>query len=126
AELPGVVEPGTTYTAMVKVDNRSDVPLTSAALKVSAPAGWRVVPQKGHLGTVQAGRQARRTFRVTVPAGAVQGATSLSVTLRGHVDGRRMSAIRTTRLNVPYASMAAAADTVGVTDDGNPGVGNFD
>ncbi|WP_433187263.1 glycoside hydrolase family 3 C-terminal domain-containing protein [Actinoallomurus sp. CA-150999] len=126
AELPGVVEPGTTYTATVKVGDLSDVPLTSAALKVSAPAGWRVAPQTSHIGTVQAGRRASRTFRVTVPAGAVQGATGLAVTLSGRVAGRRMSATRTTRLNVPYASMAAAADTVGVTANGDPGPGNFD
>ncbi|GAB3980122.1 hypothetical protein GCM10029978_077340 [Actinoallomurus acanthiterrae] len=37
-----------------------------------------------------------------------------------------MSATRTTRLNVPYASMAAAADVVGVTDNGDPGPGDFD
>jgi beta-glucosidase len=37
-----------------------------------------------------------------------------------------MSAVRTRRVNVPYASMAAAADTVGVTDNSNASAGNFD
>lgn len=125
--LPGIVSPGTTYTVTTKVSNLSDYTFTTAALKVSAPAGWSVTPQTRSIGTVRAGQQAAsQTFKVTVPADAKPGQATFSVTLSGMMNGKSRSVTQTQRPNVPFASMAAAADTVGVSDDTNPGAGNFD
>ncbi|MEV0404448.1 glycoside hydrolase family 3 C-terminal domain-containing protein [Actinoallomurus sp. NPDC050550] len=124
--LSGLAKPGTTYTVTTKVSNLSDFTLTSGALKVTAPAGWSVTPQQGDIKALPAGRRTTQTFQVSVPAGAKAGPADFSVTLSGQVNGRSTSVTRTQHPNVPYASVTAAADTVGVSDNGNPGAGNFD
>jgi beta-glucosidase len=124
--LPNVVQPGTTYTVTARVSNLSDFTLTPGALKASAPAGWSVTPQQGDIKALRAGQRTTRSFRVAVPADAKAGTVDFSVTLSGQVNRRRTSVTRTQHPNVPYASIAAAADTVGVSDNANPGAGNFD
>ncbi|WP_175417113.1 glycoside hydrolase family 3 C-terminal domain-containing protein [Arthrobacter sp. 24S4-2] len=124
--LPGIVEPGKTYTVTTKVSNVSDSSLTSAALNVSAAAGWSVTPANQNLGTIPAGRGTTQTFTVAIPADAKPGTSDFSVTLTGKVNGKDRSVTQTQHPVVPYASMAAAADTVGVADTGNSAAGNFD
>lgn len=119
---PSISDPGTTFTVTAKVSNLSDIPFTSGTLKVSAPDGWSVTPSSGHIPTIPAGRHTTRTFRVTVPSDAKAGTADLAVTLRG----AHKSVTQTRHTNVPYASMAAAANIVGVSDNARPDLGNFD
>jgi len=70
--------------------------------------------------------QAIARFKVQVPRSASGGSDTVTVTARGTVDGKLQTVTNTVRLSVPFASFAAAMNTVGVTDDANPLPGNFD
>jgi beta-glucosidase len=128
SSLPSVVTPGSTHTVTTTVANLSDAPMSSPSLTVSAPNGWTVTALSSlprHT-TVHPGDKVTVSYRVSVPADATPGDNSFVVTLKGTVQGATRSVVQTQRVTVPYTSMAAAADTVGVSDNSNPSAGNFD
>jgi beta-glucosidase len=128
SSLPPVVAPGGTYTVTTGVDDLSDASLSSPTLTAAGPAGWTVTPESSLPAgkTIHPGDKATVTYQVAVPADAKPGTDTFTVTLAGTVQGAARSVVQTQQVTVPYASMAAAADTVGVSDDADPAPGNFD
>lgn len=126
--LPSVVTPGQTYTVTTTVNDLSDASLSAPTLTAAGPAGWSVTTQSSLPTdkTIHPGDKASVTYQVAVPADAKPGTDTFTVTLAGTVQGAARSVVQTQQVTVPYTSMAAAADTVGVSDNANPGPGSFD
>jgi beta-glucosidase len=116
--------PGATLTVTGTVRNTGDLPLVGATATLNTPAGWsgggseRVNSVAPH-GTVQVG------WSVRVPADASAGSAQLTAAARW-VGGARQSAATETTVKIPYASLVAAVNGTGISDDANPAAGNFD
>jgi beta-glucosidase len=125
---PSSVTTGAAQTVTATFDNAdSDVPAANATVTLHAPSGWTVQPATARIGTVPAHGKATATFQVTATSAASGGSATLtgdtSYTVAGAGPG---TATGTATVTVPYASLSAAYDTVGVSDDSDPAAGNFD
>lgn len=121
------VTPGTAFTITATINNLSDYTDREASVSVAAPAGWKVTPLTATtFKSIPRNLQAIARFKVQVPRSASGGSDTVTVTARGTVDGKLQTVTNTVPLSVPFASFAAAMNTVGVTDDANPLPGNFD
>jgi beta-glucosidase len=122
-----VVQTGAAVAVTATFTNDADVPVRQTELTLPAPAGWSVQPASAELGTVAAHGSATATFHVTPPSGAASGSNQLTVTARFSEEGvGHGTASGTATVTVPYSSLSAAYNDVGVSDDSNPAAGNFD
>ena len=126
ASAPSVVVPGTTVAVTTTFTNGATVAMHSAATSLGVPSGWTATATTpSQFAVVQPGQTVTTNWSVAVPADAAGGPSTLTATTT--YDGPSAHpAIGTATVNVAYPSLAAAYDTVGVTDDSNPGPGNFD
>jgi beta-glucosidase len=125
AELaaPSIVDGGSTATATTTFTNSGDLPMADVQVGLSGPwpahattsSQFAVVPPHGTVHT---------TWQVDVPSGAAPGAYALKASASYH-GARSGTATATATVHVPYASLAAAADNTGITDDANPAAGAF-
>jgi beta-glucosidase-like glycosyl hydrolase len=128
---PTQAQPGTTFTATTTLPNPTGAqPLHNVTLALNAPSGWTVqATSPATFATVAAGQTVSTTWQVAVPASAQPGkfAVSAEATFTS-ANGPGSSADSTTVLlpHPPYPSLAAAYDNVGISDDANPGTGDFD
>ena len=119
---PSVIEPGTTATVTTTLVNDGDYAMPGASFALSAPKGWAVTPAGHAPGTIGAGQTVTASFHVTPPADAVAGSQTLTATVSSG-SGR---VVGSTTVAVPYASLAAANDNPGISDNSDPAGGNFD
>jgi len=126
--LPSVLTPGSTYTVEDSVLNQSDFPINGTKVAATVPAGWTATAVgPTSFGSVpQTGGVRFATFKITVPANATPGPTSVSFTLTGTVNGKPRSVVQTRTATIPFASLAAAATVVGLSHNDNVAAGNFD
>jgi trehalose/maltose hydrolase-like predicted phosphorylase len=126
---PSVVRAGATATVSVKFINAADQSLSRAALTLTAPDGWKVQPTAAPAGTVGPRATTAATFQVTAPPAAAAGSYPLTATAafagRGGPAGPD-SVTGTVSVAVPYASIAAADNNVGITSQATAAAGNFD
>jgi hypothetical protein len=104
--------------------------LSDATLALSAPAGWTVSPARVRLGRVGPGATATATVRLTAPQ-AAPGTTVSTITAEasyraGAAGAASVSGPLTVTTVVPYPTLAAAFDNVGVTDEADTAPGDFD
>ncbi|SFW78724.1 NEW3 domain-containing protein [Amycolatopsis australiensis] len=128
---PAQVAPGTAYTVTTTLPNPAGArPLRDVTLSLSVPAGWTAqATSPATFPTVAAGQTAGTTWQVGVPATAQPGKFEVSAQATfTSADGPGTSADATTVLlpHPPYPSLAAAYNNVGISDDVDPGGGNFD
>jgi beta-glucosidase len=124
---PHVVQAGGTVAVTATLTNDADVPLYQTGLTLTAPSGWSVQPASAPLGTVPAHGSATATFRLTPPSGAAPGSDQLTAAARFVEEGVGPgSASGTATVTVPYPSLPAAYNNVGISDDSNPAAANFD
>jgi len=125
---PSVATPGSAQTASATFSNAdSDVPVRNVTVRLSAPDGWTVVPASVRLGTVAAHATTHASFQVSVASGVSGGTSQLTATARYVEDGVGPGeASGSASVTVPYPSLSAAYDDVGVSDDSDPAAGNFD
>lgn len=76
-------------------------------------------------GDLAVGGSATQTWTVTAPSDATAGSTLSAAAVFG-VAGQAEASIATDTITLPAASLAAAFDNIGVTDDANPTIGNID
>ena len=117
-----LVNPGQPFTVKATLTNPGNAPLRDAAVSLSAPSGWTVVPTgAASLGTVAPGHAASTTFRVTPGSSGSSSAGPVDLVARSTYDalGRPQTLLGTAQLQVPFASLAASFDNTGITDDGN-------
>lgn len=118
---------GTSLPVAGNLRNLSDYPERDARVSVAAPAGWRVTSRTvTSTRVLEPGKALLTRFAVAVPSAAKGGTYQVTVTARGTVAGRPVSTSHTVTVTVPYASLAAAYDTVGLTSNSNPVPGNWD
>ncbi len=118
---------GTSLTLRTVLQNLSDFTDRDARVSVVAPPGWTVTPRTPtRVGALTPGQSVRAQFSVRIPADATGGSYEITVNSRGTVHGRPAISHQTRSVVVPYASLDAAYDTVGVTDNADPAPGNWD
>jgi beta-glucosidase len=92
---------------------------------LAVPNDWTATPTTpATFATVAPAQRVTTTWSVSVPTNAAAGAFPISATTTYAGPGRAVSTPVT--VSVPYPNFAAAYNTVGVSDDGNPSAGNFD
>jgi beta-glucosidase len=125
---PSTVATGSAQTVTATFSNAdSDVAAQNVTVALHAPAGWTVQPAAVDLGMVAAHGTATASFQVTASSRASGGAAQLTATtnyVEDTLGPRKVSG--SASVTVPYPSLSAAYSTVGVSDDSNPAVGNFD
>lgn len=122
---PNVALPGTSMTVTTTFANDATVPVRDATTTLSVPAGWTATPNGStNVSVVDPGASRTVSWTVGVPSGASGGAATLSAATT--YSGPQSPATGSTSVQVAFSDMAAAFNTVGVTDDSNPVPGNFD
>ncbi|HTW05169.1 MAG TPA: glycoside hydrolase family 3 C-terminal domain-containing protein [Streptosporangiaceae bacterium] len=119
---PSVIEPGSTATVTTTLVNDGDYAMPGARFALSAPKGWAVTPAGHTPASIGAGQTVTASFHVTPPAGAAAGSRTLTATVSSG-SGR---VVGSATVAVPYASLAAADDNPGISDNSDPAGGNFD
>jgi beta-glucosidase len=126
-DAPSVLPSGPTEVTGTFV-NDADVPVSGVVATPGVPAGWTVSPAHAALGTVAAHSRRTVTFTLTPPKTAAPGTRTITLDAsfreQGVGQGRVTQASQD--VSTPYPSFAAAFDNVGITDDSDPGAGNFD
>ncbi|GAA5196408.1 hypothetical protein GCM10023322_65280 [Rugosimonospora acidiphila] len=100
-----------------------------AAVRLSVPAGWSVVPQTQTLKKIDAGSSAQATFLVTAaapPPGKVSRAVTATVDYRSSGGAATMSGEYDLVTNVPYPNLAAAFNNTAISSESDPTKGDFD
>lgn len=125
---PRIADPGSTAIVTTSFTNGSGYAVHGAKLGLSGPSGWPVAATSPvSFQTVAPGQTVTTTWHVTVPQGTKPDDYQLTGTAsyQAAQGGSGQSSDRVT-LSVPYSSVAAAYDNVGITDDAAHGPGNFD
>ncbi|MCP2338463.1 hypothetical protein FHU30_003818 [Actinomadura rupiterrae] len=105
-----VVAPGGAVDVPVAVKGHAP----SAKVTLDAPTGWTVTPRGAG------------SFHVQAPANATPQAYDLTANVTYVAHGTTYTVRARGQVHVPYASLAAAYNNVGVTDDSNTKPGDFD
>ena len=124
---PSVVEPGGTITARTTLPNASSKPLTSVSMALAAPAGWTVsASTPTTFRRVAPGDTATTTWKITVPSTAKSDRIELNGTATFKDAGGKTSVTGSSKVSIPYDSLAAAFDNPGISDDADPAAGNLE
>lgn len=119
-------EQGATVDVTTTLTDGCVAAMTGAKIYLSATNGYQVSPAGPvTAGDVAVGGSATQHWTVTVPSDATAGSQLLAVAVYAE-DGQSQSEQRTAAISVPAPSLAAAFDNVGITDDANTTIGNFD
>jgi hypothetical protein len=119
---PDTVDAGSTATVTAKLVNGGDYAIPQAQFTLKAPSGWTVT-NPGPV-DVAAGQTVTQTFKVTAPADASPGTNRLTVTVTPG-SGAPVAEGSTT-IVVPYSSMKAAYNNIGISDNSNENAANYD
>lgn len=123
-DVPTVVPAGADVTATTTFVNDSPKAVRRVVNTLTVPSGWKVTATTPATAAVlAAGESLTTTWRVTVPADAAKGGHQISA-VSSYAGGKTREV--STTVQVPYPSVAAAYNTVGITDDANQAPGNFD
>jgi beta-glucosidase len=124
---PSVALPGETLTATTTFTNGATVPVRNATTSIQVPSGWTADAQGATTFLlVEPGGTRTTSWTLHVPADAKGGSTTLSASTTYAGPGGDNPAAGKTPVQVAYRNLAAAFDTVGVSDDANASAGNFD
>jgi beta-glucosidase-like glycosyl hydrolase len=125
---PPIAHPGTDFTATTTLP----VPAGAATLHdvtftLAVPTGWTATATTAtSYRTVTPGRNATASWTVHVPAGAAPTEADLTGTAT-FTDGTGTHSVTSTaRVSLPYPSLAAAYNNIGISDDADPSAGSLD
>jgi hypothetical protein len=121
---PASVHAGVAFTVTATFYHTTADPVTYTSPELAVPADW-TANNIGITAQVAPGDPAVITWTVTPPVDAPAGAATLgvSVAVGGQQDVRDNVRVQ---IVPPAANLAAAANNIGITDDANPTLGNFD
>jgi beta-glucosidase len=127
ASAPAVVTPGSPAKVTATVVNDGDYAMPGATFRLNAPRGWSVSPAQVPA-AVGPHQSATATFRVTAPADATPGSHTLTarVSYRAGSGSPGGSVSASATVAVPYASLSAAYDNPGISDNSDVAAGNYD
>ena len=123
-----VAQPGETLTATASLPNNGPQPLSNVSFTLTAPSGWTATPTgPTTFATVTPGQTATTTWQITVPADATPSVNEVTVA-GSFTDANGESSIPqdSAQVSIPFASLADARNTIGITDDSDPNAGNLD
>src|SRR5450830_1388073 len=124
---PAVAIPGSTLSVTTTFTNGATEPVRGAATTLAVPAGWTATAQTpASFELVAPGQTTSTSWSVTVPENAPGGVLTLTATTRYRGSDRLPPGTGSTTVNVAFANLAAAYNTVGVSDDADPAAGNLD
>ncbi|WP_376796432.1 glycoside hydrolase family 3 C-terminal domain-containing protein [Thermogemmatispora sp.] len=124
---PSLLAAGASAPVTTRFTNGGDLPVSALRLRLQGPAGWQVQAlSPTSFGRVAAGGTVETRWQVRAPAGASAGRYSLQASASFVSADGPETLHGSTSLTVPYSSLAAAYNNVGISDDSNPGAGNFD
>jgi beta-glucosidase len=122
-QAPATINAGSTGTVTAQLVNDGDYAMPHARFRLTAPPGWTVVAP-GPV-TVPAHATVSERFRVAVPANATPGSSTLTLTVTPSW-GWAGAVQTSTTVVVPYSSLAAAYNNVGISDNSDEAAGNYD
>jgi beta-glucosidase-like glycosyl hydrolase len=122
-DVPPVTRAGTSGTATTTFANGGTTPVTGVTLSLAPPSGWTATATSPTtFPQVAGGQTVKTTWQLTAPASASPGTYELSAQASTSAGTRTDSG----RTSVPYASLAAAYNNTGISDDSNTKAGNLD
>ncbi|WP_157606478.1 NEW3 domain-containing protein [Saccharomonospora cyanea] len=114
----------------VTVENTGTTKLQRLEVSLRGPLGWSVYPATVEVpGSLKPGQETTTTFDVRVPEPTDDfrlRTFTATATYRAQGTTGEVTGSRTQHTGTAYPSLAEAYDNVGVTDDANPTVGDFD
>ena len=116
------IDAGSTTTVSAKLVNDGDFALPQAQFTLNVPSGW-TASRPGPV-TIAPGHTVTENFRVTVPAGAKTGTQTLTADVTSRTGSALVQGSTTTI--VPFASMKAAYNNAGISDDSDEAAANYD
>ncbi|GLX10913.1 hypothetical protein Misp03_78390 [Microbispora sp. NBRC 16548] len=125
---PAEVTPGQGAKAKVTV-RAVEVSLASATVALTAPEGWTVTPAQANVGPLAPDATATVEFTLTPATGAAAGAAVLTAVVSGTEAGENWTASAKATVQVwggGEKPLEELFSNVGVTDDTNTNLGNFD
>ena len=118
---PATIDAGSTGTVTATLVNGGDYAMPGArfdldarGLRVDAPGPVSIAP----------GQTVTESFKVTAPSGATVGTHDLSVSVSS--GGRTGDTVGTGTVVVPYASLSAAFNNTGISDNSDVSAANYD
>ena len=120
---PAVAVAGQPATATATFTNGSTSAVTNVSLSVTLPSGWTATPTSPTtFAQVAGGTKVTASWQVTPSASATPQAYPVTYAATSS-EGSFSAAAQTV---VPYASIAAAYDNTGISNDNQPAAGAFD
>ncbi len=124
---PPVVQPGSTFTVTTHLPNSAPAAMSDVNLTLITPNGWRVSASSPSTFTkLGRGQVAQTTWNVSVPRRAGRGSFQLGARATFRSANGGASASATAAVAVPFRSIGAAFDNVGVSNDSAPGSAGLD
>jgi beta-glucosidase len=120
-KAPSLAKPGKSVTVRTTFTNKSTTVARNVRTSLQLPDGW-TASRPTVTKAVAPGTSVSATWKVAVPADAAPADATITATSR--YTGGASSGTATIR--VPYASLAAAYDTIAVSDDADETAGNID
>jgi beta-glucosidase len=123
---PRLATAGSAEDVTTTFTNTGDFPVAHVQVGLDTPAGWTATARTpAAFASVKPHSSAETTWRLTVPADAPPGSRTLTASTGYEGVAGHGTATGTADVDVPYASLAAAFDNTGTTDDANPSAGAF-
>ncbi|HEY4462862.1 MAG TPA: glycoside hydrolase family 3 C-terminal domain-containing protein [Streptosporangiaceae bacterium] len=120
---PAVIPAGHPATASATFTNGGTTPVTNVTLSVKVPSGWTAAPVTPVTSAaVPGGGKVTATWQITPAANAAPQAYPISYAATSSEGSFTDQA----QASVPYASIAAAYDNTGISNDNAPAAGAFD
>ncbi len=123
---PTTIDAGSTATVSAKLVNDGDFTLQRAQFALDVPSGWTAT-SAGPV-TIAPGHTVTESFRVTAPANAKPGTQTLTADVTPRSGPQRGSALvqGSTTTVVPFASMKAAYNNIGISDNSDEAAADYD
>ncbi|TDP95106.1 TIM-barrel domain-containing protein [Labedaea rhizosphaerae] len=126
ATAPGIMAPGKASTVTASVTNKTGAQLKDVELALPVPAGWTVTGESTTAATLGPDEKQTATFTVTPAADAKPDTYLLQPKATYTAHGAKQEVSGAAQTQVPYGSLAATFNNVGVTTAANPAPGNLD
>jgi hypothetical protein len=125
----GTLSVGRPGPVTVTLTDQGSQKITKASVRLQAPGGWSVQPKSQQFATIGAGGSATATFQVTrtAPApGPLSSPLVATVNYQSAHGSATASGEYDVVTDVPYPSLAAAFNNVGISSESDPATANFD
>jgi beta-glucosidase len=122
---PSVTPGGSAATVTVTLVNNGDYAMPGSRFTLGVPSGWTASPSGPVPGSVAPGQTATVSFKVTPPASAAAGTSTLTAKIfNGGASPSLVEATAT--VAVPYTSFTAAYNNTGISDNSDEAAANYD